>query len=235
MSNEPGPCFAQPDRDAEQNSNDPVYIDEGPVMVKDHPVSGISGRGGISNDNTGSGTPCGSPKGNLRDFGSDRVAMHFPRTPQKMPMPPKEVTNGPVCRRLLENVQEMLVDPEPGVIHAGGDSQRHEVTEMEIDPYGPEEGNSALAAHWPREHGDNPRFGVTCSNEHISLCNKFVDPVSLERPVRENANFFEVFHRDSSEFIPELMLESGSNEPPDPAGRIDQSAGSPIIDWTYTL
>jgi hypothetical protein len=207
MANEPGPCSAQPDRFTGQNSNDPVYIHESPVMVKDHPVSGISGRGGISNDDTGFGTPCGSPKGNLRDFGSDRVAMHFPKTPQKMPTPPKEVTNGPVCRRLLENVQEMLIDPEPGVIHAGGDSQRHEVTEMEIDPHGSEEGNSAseacdviraLAAHWPREHGDSPRFGVTCSNEHISLCNKFVDPVSLERPVREKANFFEVFHRDSS-------------------------------------
>jgi hypothetical protein len=88
----------------------------------------------------------------------------------------------------------MLVDPEPGVIHVGGDSQRHGVTEMEIDPYGSEEGNSAseacvvihaLAAHWPREHGDSPRFGVTCSDEHISLCKKSVDPVSLERPVRE--------------------------------------------------
>jgi hypothetical protein len=40
-------------------------------------------------------------------------------------------------------------------------------------------------------------------------------------------NFYEVFHRDSSEFATEIMMESGSNEPPDPAGRVDQAALSP--------
>jgi hypothetical protein len=88
VTNEPGPCFAQPDRVVGQNLNDPVYIHASPVMGKNHPVTGISGQEGISNDNTGFGTPCNSSKGNLRDFGSDRVATHFPKTPQKMPTPP---------------------------------------------------------------------------------------------------------------------------------------------------
>jgi hypothetical protein len=131
----------------------------------------------------------------------------------------------------MSELQKTQLGPQPGRTNAGED-----VMEVEAELRRHENGNlpseayditHALAAHWPRESGDSPHYGVTCTNELISCCNQANDPIFSQRLVREEPNFSRVFVDDFNKISSDLSMEGGANEPPDPAGPTDQVTGSP--------